>query len=133
MGCVLPGGPEPASPPRPPFQHRGQRPARRTALPASQQLVCLSTAWALRWVLIPSASFPITHPRRPPPSLRGPLGEAARQSPEGQTRLLRPVRSRDDALLPTRARQRRALRGGTDVGAWQLLKCAEHGRNPTQH
>lgn len=71
IGCALPRGPGPASPPRPPFQHRGQRPARsleRTALPSSQQSASLSAAWALRCVLIPSASFSPTHGGRLRPS-----------------------------------------------------------------
>lgn len=81
MRGVLPRGPGPASPPRPPFQHRGQRPARsreRAALPARQQPVSLSAAWALRDVLIPSASCPPTRGGLRPsvrPSRRDPLGE----------------------------------------------------------
>lgn len=76
IGCVLPCGPGPASPPRPPLQHRGQRPARALGaqpspepcaplVPVSQLESCMGAA--LR-SLIPSPSFPPIQGGRPCPS-----------------------------------------------------------------
>lgn len=123
MGCALPRGAGPASPPRPPFQHRGQRPAR-------QRPVSLSAAWALRplrCVLIPSASFPPAHGGRlrPSPAPQGSAGGA-----QG------PPMARGASVGPSRAGLTLCSQpaGQTKAGALaaQPLKT-RNTRNPTQH
>ena len=99
---VLPGGPAPASPPRPLLQHRGQRPARalraerRHAPRSARRSVSLSAAGARRG----ASSFLQPPPHQPYEATSAPQGpalqerraphKATRQSPEDGTRRFQP-------------------------------------------
>lgn len=113
IGCVLPGGPGPASPPRLPLQHRGQRPAHglraeRSRAPCS---ACPPASQpergrgAAHGVLIPPASSRPAGGGRLRPSGPRSKSEGRRARPPDNPRRMgrtssSPVRAGISALLP---------------------------------
>lgn len=94
IGCELPRGPGPASPPMPPLQHRGQRPARALRAQPSPEpcapLVLVSQlesgmGAALRF-LIPSAFFPPTQGGRLCPSRMRSKSKGCQERPPASPR-----------------------------------------------
>lgn len=147
IGCVLPRGPGPASPPRPPLQHRGQRPARALGAQPSREEPCAPLRplvrqpergrCAPRRVLIPPASSPpaqggLLRPPglrskskgcRDPPASGGPHAPPSAQSHAGISALFPPSGLDKDDL--SAAGRRRAAESTA-----QPLKMHDHGSEP---